>query len=334
MAMAWGDSGRKNSSAFAMSKSASPASNTTAATSPTASSIAMSRSPSSSSASASPAEVLALEGLRNVDICQLKDITQVLKAINLRADKLIAGESKQQYLIFRGVTQTDLAEIDDVLPKYARVTYYKDINLLVIKLMPAGKHEFSHAEFGLMIIQKMIMMGMPWHELCPVAATRFKGPSSSKEGDTSFKPASRVRETDLPTIMIEAGLSESLARLKVDAKLWLSYSRPNRDKVEIVIIISVQPEDRVLHIERWENADRPGRPVTRSNPAQIPMMMQEITIRPNAAGAITLNEVTGAPLVLNFNKIFLRNPTAPETDFTFTANELADFANYFWGQVQ
>jgi len=317
-----------------MSKSSSPASNTTAATSPTASSIAMSRSPSSSSASASPAEVLALEGLRNVDICQLKDITQVLKAINLRADKLIAGESKQQYLIFRGVTQTDLAEIDDVLPKYARVTYYEDINLLIIKLMPSGKHEMSHIEFGDMIKEKAIMMGVSRRALTGVGGTRFKGHSSSKEGDTSFKPASRVRETDLPTIMIEAGLSESLARLKVDAKLWLSYSRPNRDKVEIVIIISVQPEDRVLHIERWENADRPGRPVTRSNPAPIPMMMQEITIRPNAAGAITLNEVTGAPLVLNFNKIFLRNPTAPETDFTFTANELADFANYFWGQVQ
>ena len=79
----------------AMSKSSFPASNTTAATSPTASSIAMSKLSSSSSAPTSPAEALALEGLKDVDICQHKGITEVLEAINLRSDKLTAGQRSQ-----------------------------------------------------------------------------------------------------------------------------------------------------------------------------------------------------------------------------------------------
>lgn len=89
-------------------------------------------------------------------------------------------------------------------------------------------------------------------------------------------------------------------------------------------------------IEKWQNVDRlPGRPITRANPAMIPTQIQQITIRPNATtGAITPNEVTGAPLVLHFEKIFLRQPTALETDLTFTANELADFATKFWGRAQ
>jgi hypothetical protein len=102
----------------------------------------------------------------------------------------------------------------------------------------------------------------------------------------------------------------------------------------IVVTISLKLKDKSLQIEKWENAPAPARPNTRANPAppipiQIPTLIQQITIRPNATGAITPNEVTRAPLVLHFEKIFLRQPIAPQTDFTFTANELAEFATDF-----
>jgi hypothetical protein len=61
-------------------------------------------------------------------------------------------------------------------------------------------------------------------------------------------------------------------------------------------------------------------------------MIQQTTIRSNNTGAITPNEVTGAPLVLHFSKIFLRQPTPPsQTDFIFTASELAEFTTNFLG---
>jgi hypothetical protein len=338
--MVWGDSGNKNSYAYtAMSKSSSLASNITAATSPTASSIAMSRSLSLSSAPTSLAEALALEGFKHADVCQYKGTAQILEAINSQSDELISGASSQQYLVFCGVTQSDLDKIDSVRPKYTRVTYYEDINLLIIKLMPTVKQEGAHGEFGLMIVEKVIRMGMPWRELFPVGAGRFKGSLSSKEGDTSYKPCSRDNEADLPTIVIEAGLPESLKQLRCDANWWLVNPGREGGKVMIVVIISIEKNNKGLQIEKWENALAPPRPITRANPAPlipilIPTLIQQITIRPNATGAITPNEVTGAPLVLHFEQIFLRRPMAPQTDFTFTANELADFATYFWNCVK
>jgi hypothetical protein len=328
--MVLGDSGNKNAMLCnAMSKPSSTASTTTAAISPTASSIAMSRSSSSSSAPSSPAVALPLEGLEHVDICQLNDIEHVLEAINLQSNKLIAGVSNQQYLVFSGVTQTDLAKIDSVRGKSTRVTYYEDINLLIIKLMPSTIHEAAHVNFGREITDKVTGMGMRKRELWGVGAGRFHGSSCSKEGDSSFKPRSRNHKNDWPTIVIEAGLSESLARLRCDANWWLADSR---GQVMIVIIVSIKPRDKSLQIEKWENVDpAPGRPITRANPGTpIPTLIQEITIRPNATGAITPNEVTGAPLVLHFDKIFLRSPILPQANVTFTANELADFATDFW----
>jgi hypothetical protein len=44
--------------------------------------------------------------------------------------------------------------------------------------------------------------------------------------------------------------------------------------------------------------------------------------------------VNGAPLTLEFQKIFLRQAVPPqEHDFTFTAQDLSEFATDFWGGV-
>jgi hypothetical protein len=60
----------------------------------------------------------------------------------------MAGVSNQQYLVFRGITQINLAEIDSVRRKYTQVTYYKDINLLIIKLMPLANLEAAHVNLA------------------------------------------------------------------------------------------------------------------------------------------------------------------------------------------
>jgi hypothetical protein len=92
-------------------------------------------------------------------------------------------------------------------------------------------------------------------------------------------------------------------------------------------------------IEKWESrpvlANPPvpaNRPATRSMTAagaQTPTQIQTITIDSNS------NTVNGAPLTLEFRKIFLRQAIPPlEHDFTFTAQDISMFATYFWGSVQ
>src|SRR5947207_798809 len=50
--------------------------------------------------------------------------------------------------------------------------------------------------------------------------------------------------------------------------------------------------------------------------------VKEITINPNT--------VTGAPLILHFQKYFLRQPTPPEADIVFSAQDLSDFSASLW----
>ena len=96
-------------------------------------------------------------------------------------------------------------------------------------------------------------------------------------------------------------------------------------------------------IEKWENRPvpaNPNRPATRSitraapnpppnQPPQTPTQIQAITIDSNS------NTVNGAPLTLEFRKIFLRQAVPPlEHDFTFTAQDLSAFATTFWAALQ
>ena len=94
-------------------------------------------------------------------------------------------------------------------------------------------------------------------------------------------------------------------------------------------------------IEKWENVPVPAnRPATRSiaraaantpnQPPQTPERTREITINSNS----NLTTVNGAPLILEFRKFFLRQAIPPlKHDFTFTAQDLSEFATHFWRHV-
>jgi hypothetical protein len=163
-------------------------------------------------------------------------------------------------------------------------------------------------------------MGIQPREIIDVGAGRYNSNSSSKEGDLAFKPrALRERVTDWLTIVFEAGLSESLRRLRIGAAWW---SMNSNGDANIVIIISLQKAQSRIQIEKWELAPPdPTRPCTRSN-QQTPTKVYEITIDPN--------NITGAPLVLEFQKIFPRPAIHPETDFIFTVQELSSWAADIW----
>ena len=297
-------------------------------------SIAMSKSSSSSSnasISTSPTESSATEGLEHVNIHLYAGISNMQKLINSQSERLQKGDSNQQYLIFTRVRAADLAKIDDVrssLGKSTRMTYYTDTDQLIIKLMPSAKHEKAHLNLGKKFVAKLIRMGMPEDLFDSVGAQRFEGPTSSKEADTAYKPLpARRRDEDWPTIVFESGLSESLRRLRVDARWWLENSGGDV-KIVVLISLNIARATRTLQsirIEKWELAPaqrRITRSVANNPPAEVPTKVQEITINPNT--------VTGAPLILHFQKIFLRQPTPPEADIVFSAQDLSDFSASLW----
>jgi hypothetical protein len=201
-------------------------------------------------------------------------------------------------------------------------------------------------------------MGLPEDCLYPVGATRYKRPGSSKEGDTAYCPLpARELETDWPTIVLESGASETLTRLRHDAQWWIVNSGGD---VNIVIIISIKPAQKTVLVEKWCPSPAPGyRPATRAHPnpnTPIPTKVRELTITQNPTpqlrttlhsntiaqpivtvqpGTVSAYDIAGAPLILEFDKIFLRTAVPPnESDVVFSAADLALWVDYFWKGVK
>jgi len=140
------------------------------------------------------------------------------------------------------------------------------------------------------------------------------------------------RERQLANACFEAGLSETLAKLRTDADWWLTNSKGD---VKIAIVISIKPAQKSLWIEKWCWQRRiPAAPVTRAN-ALVPTKIQELTIIQDPPishlpDTIPTYTVTGAPLTLEFEKLLLRAPVLPEGNVILTAADLQAWAEEFW----
>jgi len=285
----------------------------------------------------------ASEGLEGVPIRTFTTINNMQRAIDLK--KLKASKASP-YLIFCLVTTGNLLQIERAresgkIDRAVRMTHYVDWDILILKV-PMVEHEAVHRNFSKVLVAGVLGMGLLW-EFFELGATKFKTPRVSKEGDSAIKPLSmRPHEADWPTIVLESGWSESLTKLRQDARIWLEDSRGD---VKIVLLFSIGRTARTIIIEKWENCPVPANPPVPANSpvpanmpatrlttraaAQTPTQIQAITIDSNS------NTVDGAPLTLEFRKIFLRQVIPPlEHDFTFTAQDLSVFATNFWAGVQ
>jgi hypothetical protein len=321
MATSFADSSAQVYTSIPMSKSSSSSSNTSIPTSPAETSLI-------------PEDIAPLDGLDVINLQPFVGIQKMRGIVKRQSDKFERGDSDQQYLAFTDVSVDDLAKIDGArnsIGKGIRMTHYTDINLLIVKL-PSAEHEAAHLNIGRDLIEKVVLMGMRARELDGVGASRFPGRRSSKEGDSAWRPhSSRPNKTEWPTIVIESGVSESLRRLRFDASWWLTESGGD---VKIVVIVSVQRAQNAqlrLQIEKWEHAPSRRQLLLRTpnnNPIirQIPTKIQQITVVSNAVAGGPL-PVTGGPLVLPFDKIFLRPAVLPETDFTFNVQDISNWAD-------
>ena len=268
-----------------------------------------------------------LEGLED-KVRLFLGLTNMRRVANSRIQDLQAGKTTDQYLVFKPVTTDDFDKIDNTIGRHWRKTHCIDLNTLIVKLMPLLRHKVAHHSFGSLLKEQILFMEFSIYQLIDIGGTTYHGRSVSKEADTAFKPtAFRPNAADWPTIVFEVADSESLRQLKNGAQWWLSNSG---GQVQIVLIFLIQERSRTIQIEKWETRPTTGR-TTRSNqpPAQVPTQIQQIIISPN--------NVTGAPLILHFHLAFLRainqNAVPPEHDFTFTAQDLRDWANNFWNVV-
>jgi len=89
-------------------------------------------------------------------------------------------------------------------------------------------------------------------------------------------------------------------------------------------LIAVRAARREIIIEKWIVA--PGQP------PQVPQAVQSITITATAPNTYAITAGT-APLILEFNKLFLRQPVGQEQDIVYTQTKLLLVAEAIFDMV-
>ncbi|CAI7661240.1 unnamed protein product [Penicillium discolor] len=145
-------------------------------------------------------------------------------------------------------------------------------------------------------------------------ATRYESPSRDKEGDQVFSPSTRWPSSTMlqwPTVVVETGVSESLPRLRQDARWWFGASD---GEVRMVVIISIKKT--AVHFEQWQLAPpNAPRPLTRAyidslrrNPGNVPPLLQQPFNRQQpysyAEVDVTQTTVDGAPMTIPYCALF------------------------------
>lgn len=247
-------------------------------------------------------------------------VVTMRNVINLQYKKLQEGISGQQYLSFEPVTEYDLEQIDTEHPtsKGMAITYYRDMGLLIVKIMPSVYHERAHVEIWGELRDQFRDMGV-YGEVVGCGATRYSSldGTSSKEGDGGFQLRA-LGAASWPTIVIEVGLSESLPHLRVSACWWLENGN---GQVQIVLICSLAHNSPgLLHFEKWT------RDSIRRRGSSIRARVEQTVVVDSL-----LRRVTGSPLTLEFDKIFLRQPVPPrERNIDLHDQDLVRLAELVW----
>ena len=163
---------------------------------------------------------------------------------------------------------------------------------------------------------------------------------SEGEGDSSRKPFSmRTDKDQYPTLVIEAGWTQTLEKLRQKAEWWFAKSRGD---VKIVLLVKSSPRSNHIRIEKWKRAPavpRRGATTTRAAAAMTPQCIHVVQIA-RAAGINNAHPsrfdpasyvVTGGPLRLEFIDIFLRQPIPPgERDLILGNTTLQEYAADLW----
>ncbi|PYH66861.1 uncharacterized protein BO88DRAFT_489600 [Aspergillus vadensis CBS 113365] len=234
-----------------------------------------------------------------------------------------ANNTTDQYLTYNNITPASFHSLTRLryrLQAPVRFTYFPTISTLTIRVLTRATEQ-AYMIFQYKTAAALIDMGIELAEWVPYArsaavytATAL-APGSQKEADAAFK--NRLlrpnNETDWPHMVIESGVSGSLARLRQDVNWWIGCSG---GEVLIVLLLVVECVERKLIIEKYfpqyiGRRQGDSGPVTRAQAALdgfVPRLVATTVVDVNAQPSVV---VEGSPLVLDFERVVGRRPVGP-----------------------
>ncbi|KAK3944463.1 hypothetical protein QBC46DRAFT_374384 [Diplogelasinospora grovesii] len=209
----------------------------------------------------------------------------------------------------------------------------------------SAAHGTLHGFFDDEIYRQVCGMGL-YTDWKRTASTNYLGNSSGGQGDSSRKPRSqRPSPTAWPTLVLEAGYSQSMRKLRLKARWWF---RASNHEVKIVILTKLFRTSKRIVVEKWTEVLAPQPTAGVTTRAQCRQLAVQ-TPTPNCAPKITIEpfpgttlaqmsssnsfQVVRAPLVLEFSLLFLRQPGQGENDISLGAQTFQAFAAQVWEDV-
>lgn len=154
-------------------------------------------------------------------------------------------------------------------------------------------------------------------ELQPFPNVQVHGINKAKQPDNGWGPlhGTADRSEKWPAVVLEAGLSERTTKLQSDAQWWLSNSDGD---VKIALTMSVNRREPSIEIHKWEHENN------------RPRISQTIKLWKDAEGNDQPIQTDGAPLLIEFDKLFLRAPAMHEHDIRIESDDLRRVAKAVW----
>ncbi|KAK3306625.1 uncharacterized protein B0T15DRAFT_566349 [Chaetomium strumarium] len=195
-----------------------------------------------------------------------------------------------------------------------RFRYYDSDSRILIITIPTDSHEQLNKEL--------------YNDATRSVQQGYSG-RRSKEGDSAGGPKpERATKGAWPTLVIEAGVSETLTQLRLDMRRWFDMSN-----YEVKIVLLAKFDGTKILLEKWEEEMRvrPGATTTRrSLQHQESVLRQSITITQDTTTDPTSYHVTSGALVPSFRFLFLREPGPGKGDFVIGVQELEEYAENIW----
>ncbi|KAJ5494514.1 hypothetical protein N7463_010601 [Penicillium fimorum] len=176
--------------------------------------------------------------------------------------------------------------------------------------MPAIAHKHAHRTFSDLFTT--------WHRrqesrLLPMGAATIQGITRKKCPDSAWKISGR--QSEWPTILVEAAWSESKSTLKQDVLFWLQESE---QEVKVVLTMKITPKGSIT-IERWI----------------LKQEAESTFVEPIQTMRLIRNIGSNQPLItgsmhIQFEDCFLRPKRKNETDFILSNDDLTEIAEAVW----
>jgi hypothetical protein len=237
-------------------------------------------------------------------------------------------------VVIKNFPLTKFDELEERL--LGRIEYSTTLEIIIIT-MPGQPHE--EAVFGFAGLLAVLAHDMRVNrKIAKMGSTRIDLPDRKKQADCSWAPAFQGRQ--FPTVALEAGYSETAAKLKSDMERWIQDSR---GQVKMGITIDIKRGSDNIEIKSWVPAPLQPPLKVSITASQRQVVDRRVKQRPTLQVTQTIlikrvangnHHVEGGNFIIPFETLMLAEPGEGEGDFVFTTEVLLDeLAELVWAAI-